>query len=92
MADRRPTISDTELDVLKVLWERPCGTVREILTDLRLQGKHDRQTEKRKEKRLLHRAIKRESRILVQSGDGFPRTKSTKDTMKNSGRFERHRP
>ena len=42
MADRRPTISDTELDVLKVLWERPAGTVREILTDLRGQGKDER--------------------------------------------------
>lgn len=39
MADRRPTISDTELDVLKILWERPSGTVREILTALREQGK-----------------------------------------------------
>jgi len=39
VADRRPTISDTELDVLKVLWERPSGTVREILTALREQGK-----------------------------------------------------
>lgn len=39
MAERRPTISDTELDVLKVLWERQSGTVREILTDLREQGK-----------------------------------------------------
>ncbi len=30
MATRRPTISDTELEVLKVLWERPNGTVRDI--------------------------------------------------------------
>ena len=37
MATRRPTISDTELDVLKVLWERPEGTVREILAALRPQ-------------------------------------------------------
>jgi BlaI family penicillinase repressor len=39
VADRRPTVSDTELDVLKTLWERPAGTVREILMDLREQGK-----------------------------------------------------
>ncbi len=30
MAMRRSTISDTELEVLKVLWERPNGTVRDI--------------------------------------------------------------
>jgi BlaI family transcriptional regulator, penicillinase repressor len=37
VASRRPTISDTELDVLKVLWERPAGTVREILAALKPQ-------------------------------------------------------
>lgn len=37
MIHRRPTISDTELDVLKVLWERPEGTVREILEALQPQ-------------------------------------------------------
>jgi BlaI family penicillinase repressor len=31
---RRPAISDTELEVLRVLWERPEGTVREILEAL----------------------------------------------------------
>lgn len=30
----RRTVSDTELDVLKVLWDRPEGTVREILEAL----------------------------------------------------------
>ena len=35
MATRRPTVSDAELDVLKVLWERPGGTVREILAAMR---------------------------------------------------------
>ena len=39
MADRRRSISETELEVLKVLWERPGGTVREILTALRPLGK-----------------------------------------------------
>src|SRR5947208_15243716 len=37
VAKRRPTISETELDVLKVLWERPEGTVREILAALHPQ-------------------------------------------------------
>jgi predicted transcriptional regulator len=31
---RRPTISDTELDVLKVLWERGPATVRDVLDAL----------------------------------------------------------
>jgi BlaI family penicillinase repressor len=35
VATRRPAISDTELDVLKVLWERPVGTVRDILAALK---------------------------------------------------------
>ncbi len=35
MAMRKPTISDTELEVLKVLWERPNGTVRDILSALK---------------------------------------------------------
>jgi predicted transcriptional regulator len=39
VAERRPSISDTELDVLKVLWERPGGTVREIQTALRPLGR-----------------------------------------------------
>jgi len=39
VADRRRSISETELEVLKVLWERPGGTVREILTALRPLGK-----------------------------------------------------
>jgi predicted transcriptional regulator len=37
VATRRPAISDTELEVLKVLWERPEGTVREILEALQPQ-------------------------------------------------------
>src|SRR5258708_24230298 len=32
---RQSSISETELDVLKVLWERPSGTVREIQDALR---------------------------------------------------------
>ena len=34
MATRRAPVSDTELEVLKVLWDRPAGTVREILEEL----------------------------------------------------------
>ncbi len=37
MAARRTPISDTELEVLKVLWDRPAGTVREILEELQPQ-------------------------------------------------------
>src|SRR5260221_844161 len=37
VATRRPAISDTELEVLRVLWERPQGTVREILEALQPQ-------------------------------------------------------
>lgn len=37
MATRRPAISDTELEVLKVLWDRSEGTVREILEELKPQ-------------------------------------------------------
>jgi predicted transcriptional regulator len=36
---RRSTISETELDILKVLWERGPGTVREINALLRKQGR-----------------------------------------------------
>ncbi len=39
MAKRPPTIPDSELDVLKVLWERGQGTVREILETLRGAGR-----------------------------------------------------
>lgn len=39
MAERRPSISDTELDVLKVLWERPGNTVREVQAALRPMGR-----------------------------------------------------
>jgi predicted transcriptional regulator len=39
MAKRPPTIPDSELDVLKVLWERGKGTVREILETLKAGGK-----------------------------------------------------
>jgi predicted transcriptional regulator len=35
----RPTISETELDVLKVLWEQGPGTVREINHTLTGQGR-----------------------------------------------------
>src|SRR5260370_28721035 len=36
---RRAAISETELDVLKVLWEQGAGTVREINALLRRQGR-----------------------------------------------------
>ena len=39
MASRRPTVSDTELEVLKVLWDQGAGTVREIDAVLREQGR-----------------------------------------------------
>lgn len=37
MATHTPAISDTELEVLKVLWDRSEGTVREILEELKPQ-------------------------------------------------------
>src|SRR5438128_10691192 len=39
MASRRPSISETELDILRVLWEHGPGTVREINRVLRGQGR-----------------------------------------------------
>lgn len=39
MAKRPPTIPDSELDVLKVLWARGRGTVREILAALHDSGR-----------------------------------------------------
>lgn len=39
MAKRPPTIPDSELDVLKVLWERGHATVRESLEMLRAAGR-----------------------------------------------------
>ena len=39
MAKQAPTIPDSELDVLKVLWERSRGTVREVLETLRKAGR-----------------------------------------------------
>jgi predicted transcriptional regulator len=36
---RRSTISETELDILKVLWEQGPGTVREVNALLRKQGR-----------------------------------------------------
>jgi predicted transcriptional regulator len=39
VATRRLAISDTELEVLKVLWESGPGTVREIYALLRQQGR-----------------------------------------------------
>lgn len=38
MPKRPPTIPDTELEVLKVLWQRGQGTVREVLDVLRAAG------------------------------------------------------
>jgi predicted transcriptional regulator len=39
MALRRPDVSDTELEVLKVLWEHGPGTVRDLDAVLRRQGR-----------------------------------------------------
>lgn len=39
MAKRPPTIPDSELDVVKVLWDRGQGTVREILETLKAAGR-----------------------------------------------------
>ncbi len=39
MAKRPPTIPDSELDVLKVLWDRGASTVREVLETLRAAGR-----------------------------------------------------
>ena len=39
MPKRPPSIPDSELDALKVLWERGQGTVREVLTVLRDAGR-----------------------------------------------------
>ncbi len=39
MAKRPPQIPDSELDVIKVLWDRGQGTVREILDTLRAAGR-----------------------------------------------------
>jgi predicted transcriptional regulator len=39
MPKRPPTIPDSELDVIKVLWDRGQGTVREILETLRAAGR-----------------------------------------------------
>jgi len=39
MARKVPTIPDSELDVLKVLWDRGQGTVREVLETLHAAGR-----------------------------------------------------
>ena len=39
MAKRPPTIPDSELDVLKVLWDREQATVREVLGTLKAAGR-----------------------------------------------------
>jgi predicted transcriptional regulator len=39
MPKRPPTIPDSELDVIKVLWDKGQGTVREILETLRAAGR-----------------------------------------------------
>ena len=39
MPKRPPTIPDSELDVIKVLWDRGQGTVREILETLKAAGR-----------------------------------------------------
>lgn len=40
MSKRPPTLPDSELDVLKVLWDKGQGTVREVLATLHASGKH----------------------------------------------------
>lgn len=42
MDERGPSISEAELEVLKVLWERPAVTVREVAAVLEQQGKQKR--------------------------------------------------
>jgi len=39
MPARKPGVSDTEMDVLKVLWEHGPGTVREVDAQLRKHGR-----------------------------------------------------
>ena len=39
MPKRPPTIPDSELDVIKVLWDRGQGTVREVLDALKAAGR-----------------------------------------------------
>src|SRR4051812_20150390 len=39
MAKRPPTVPDSELEVIKVLWDRGQGTVREILETLKAAGR-----------------------------------------------------
>jgi len=39
MPKRPPTIPDSELDVIKVLWEKGKGTVREVLDTLKAAGR-----------------------------------------------------
>ena len=39
MPKRPPNIPDSELDVLKVLWQRGAGTVRDVLTTLQQAGR-----------------------------------------------------
>jgi predicted transcriptional regulator len=39
MDSREPSVSEAELEVLKVLWEHDSGTVREINTRLQSQGR-----------------------------------------------------
>ncbi len=39
MPKRPPTIPDSELEVIKVLWDKGQGTVREILESLRAAGR-----------------------------------------------------
>lgn len=39
MAKRPPSIPDSELDVIKVLWDRGQGTVREVLETLKAAGR-----------------------------------------------------
>ncbi len=65
MAERRPSISDTELDVLKVLWEQPGSTVRELQAALRPMGRKWAYTTVQT---LLHRLEEKHYVVCQRSG------------------------
>jgi predicted transcriptional regulator len=65
VAERRPSISDTELDVLKVVWERPGSTVREIQAALRPLGRKWAYTTVQT---LLHRLEEKQYIVCQRSG------------------------
>ena len=65
MAERRPSISDTELDVLKVMWDRPGSTVREVQAALRPFGRKWAYTTVQT---LLHRLEEKQYVVCERSG------------------------